>query len=203
MKKRHEFFHLAVPLAIAALTGAAPAAAQHGEHAQHDVKMPASGYRAELISDVEQLESKYLGLAQAMSGKYSWRPAEGVRSVSEVYMHMAAGNFMLLTMAGIEPPETIKAGTREQMMATAREMEQTTDEAKVQELLRHAFAHVKHGIAMISDDELDAKTQLFGREATKRAVLHLVVTHMHEHLGQSIAYARTNQVTPPWSEGGN
>jgi hypothetical protein len=32
-------------------------------------------------------------------------------------------------------------------------------------------------------------------------VLTLLVSHLHEHLGQAIAYARMNGVAPPWSEG--
>jgi hypothetical protein len=27
-----------------------------------------------------------------------------------------------------------------------------------------------------------------------------ILVHMHEHLGQSIAYARMNGITPPWSK---
>jgi uncharacterized damage-inducible protein DinB len=34
---------------------------------------------------------------------------------------------------------------------------------------------------------------------TVRGALLLATTHMHEHLGQSIAYARTIGVVPPWS----
>ena len=187
---------LAVPVTIAALTAAAPVGAQ-----EQGMKTPTTGYRAELLRDLDQLENKYTGLAQAMSGKYTWRPGEGVRSVSEVFMHAAAGNYLLLNMAGIKPPADMKVGNMQEVMATMRQMEAITDEAKVQEAVRQSFAHAKHGIAMISDADLETKIQLFGQEATKRAALHLAVTHLHEHLGQSIAYARSNSVAPPWSQG--
>jgi len=187
----------AVPLTIALVTTTVPALAQDG------MKMPTTGYRAELIRDLDQLESKYTGLAKAMSGKYAWRPAEGVRSVSEVFMHAAAGNYLLLNMAGIKPPADMKVGNMQEVMATMRRMESITDEMKVQEALRQSFAHAKQGIASISDADLDTQIQMFGQEATKRAALHLAVTHLHEHLGQSIAYARTEGVTPPWSQAGS
>ena len=191
-------FRLAVPLTIALATAVAPASAQ-----EHGASVPTTGYRAELIRDLGQLENKYTGLAQAMSGKYAWRPAEGVRSVSEVFMHAAAGNYLLLNMLGIKPPADMKVGNMQEAMATMRQMEAVTDEAKVQEAVRQSFAHAKHGIATLSDADLETTIQLFGQEATKRAALHLALTHLHEHLGQSIAYARSNSVTPPWSEGSN
>jgi hypothetical protein len=33
----------------------------------------------------------------------------------------------------------------------------------------------------------------------KRGVFMLLAAHLHEHLGQSIAYARINGIAPPWS----
>jgi uncharacterized damage-inducible protein DinB len=46
---------------------------------------------------------------------------------------------------------------------------------------------------------MDNMTRLYGRDVGEWAVLLQLVTHMNEHLGQSIAYARMNGVTPPWS----
>lgn len=165
-------------------TFAVPVVAQEpGQHAE----APSEGLRAELIQDVQQLQERYVGLAQAMTGKFDWRPGDGVRSVGEVFGHVANANFMIPSMAGAE-----------RGMAD-RNFEQETDESAIVEGLEHSFTHAVHSIASIPDSELDAKVTMFGREATKRQVLTLLVTHMHEHLGQAIAYARTNDVTPPWS----
>jgi uncharacterized damage-inducible protein DinB len=38
---------------------------------------------------------------------------------------------------------------------------------------------------------------VFGRDMTKQGALMLILENQHEHLGQSIAYARTNGVVPP------
>jgi uncharacterized damage-inducible protein DinB len=163
-----------------------PATAQEHDEAMH-AAAPEEGLRAEMIADVDQLEEKYMGLAEAMAGHFDWRPAEGVRSVGEVFGHVANGNFMISTFAGAE-----------------REMGDTNFEqaeaADVVSGLEHSFMHVRHVIAGVSDDELDDEVTMFGQPATKRQVLALLVTHMHEHLGQSIAYARSNGVTPPWSQ---
>ena len=45
-----------------------------------------------------------------------------------------------------------------------------------------------------------APVKLFGRDMTKQGALMLILEDQHEHLGQSIAYARSNGVVPPWSK---
>jgi uncharacterized damage-inducible protein DinB len=188
----------AVALVVGALAVTSPAAAQdhthhHGHHGEHAVEMPTEGLRAELIRDVDGVAGKYLALADALVAQYAWRPAEGVRSTSEVLMHVAAANFMIPTMAGVSLPEGMT-------MAEVRALEGETDPARVRETVDHSFRHLRHAIAMTPDGALDDPATMFGRETTKRAVLLLLATHAHEHLGQAIAYARTNGVAPPWSQ---
>ncbi len=79
-------------------------------------------------------------------------------------------------------------------------MEKTvTEKAKVVEMLKKSFEHVRQALLSKSDADLDSPAKLFGQETTVRDVLLTTVTHMHEHLGQSIAYARMNGVVPPWT----
>jgi uncharacterized damage-inducible protein DinB len=150
----------------------------------------ASGIRAELLKQVKDAEKKIVDLAEAMpQEKYRWRPMEGVRSVSEVYMHVVGANYFLPSFAGVKPPEGL-----------SRDMEKTvTEKAKVVEMLRRSFDHVRKAIMSESDADLDKPAKLFGQETTVRDVLLTTVVHMHEHLGQSIAYARMNGVVPPWT----
>ena len=152
-----------------------------------------TGYRAEVISDIEGIGKKLVDLATAMPAeKYAWRPAPGVRSVSEVYMHVVGANYLLPSFLGAKLPEGFD-----------REMEKSvTDKAKVIEWLNKSIDNAKAAVSSASDADLDKKVKAFGREMTERRVLMIVQTHMHEHLGQSIAYARSNGVTPPWSEAG-
>lgn len=186
---------------LAGLVVGAPAAAQ--EHAAHgEMAMPASGVRADLIRDLEFLEEKYTSLAESMTPHYAWRPGEGVRSVSEVFMHVAGANLYIPTTAGVAPPEGMEVASMEEAFGRMQEMERVTDPARVQQHLREGLAHARHAIATVPDEELDAPITLFGQPATKRSALIVLVTHMHEHLGQAVAYARTNGVVPPWSEGG-
>ncbi len=150
----------------------------------------ASGLRADFLRQLDDVEKKVTGLAQAMpQEKYAWRPGEGVRSVSEVFVHIAGANYFFLSMAGIKPPAGV-----------SRDMEKTvTDKAKVTEVLKASFAHARQGVSAMADADLEKPIKMFGRSSTTRELLFIMANHMHEHLGQSIAYARANGVVPPWS----
>ena len=155
---------------------------------------PASGFRGEYIAEVDAVGQKLLDLANAMpADKYSWRPSAGVRSVSEVYVHLSGGNYMLPSWMGVKLPEGIN-----------RDMEKTiTEKSKVVDLLKKSIENVKTMAAGMNDADLDKKVKAFGgREMTERQLMLRILNHMHEHLGQSIAYARSTGVTPPWSEAG-
>jgi uncharacterized damage-inducible protein DinB len=150
---------------------------------------PTSGFRAEFLRQLDDVEKKLVDLAQAMpQEKYTWRPAEGVRSVSEVYMHVAGGNFFIPRVIGVQPPTGI-----------GRDLEKITDKAKVVDTLKQSMAHVRQAALSTSDADLDKPVKFFGRDSTVREVLMILAMHMHEHLGQSIAYARMNGIAPPWS----
>ncbi|MBI1792502.1 MAG: DinB family protein [Acidobacteria bacterium] len=149
------------------------------------------GFRGDFLRQLEDVEKKIVGLAQAMpQEKYGWRPGEGVRSNSEVYVHIAGANFGLPNFVGVKPPAGL-----------SRDMEKTvTEKAKVIETLKESFEHIRKACMSVPDSDLDKEIKMFGRPSTVRGAFFLMANHMHEHLGQAIAYARTNGVTPPWSE---
>jgi uncharacterized damage-inducible protein DinB len=178
---------LGVIIAMAATTAPLPA---------QQPTAPA-GIRAELATDIIALQSKFVALAEAMPAeRFGWRPAEGVRSVSEVMMHVADTNHYLAELVGAELPAGL--GYAEEMGS----LEAITEPARVLEALRGSFAHAQRAVAATPDADLERRVEVFGTETTVRAVLLMLVTHMHEHLGQSIAYARSIGVTPPWSAAG-
>lgn len=150
-------------------------------------------FGSEISKELADVEKKLVGLAEAMPAeRYGWRPAEGVRSVSEIYVHVAGGNYMLPTILGIKRPEGM----------VARDMEKTiTDKAKVIDALKTSFVHARRAVESVPDADLDKSVKFFGTDKTERQMLILILNHAHEHLGQSIAYARMNGVAPPWSEG--
>jgi uncharacterized damage-inducible protein DinB len=150
-----------------------------------------SGFRDMFLVQLKDVETKVVGLAEAMpEEKYNWRPEEGVRSVKEVFLHIAFANYFLPSFIGAKPPAGISPA-----------MEKApADKAKVLETVKSSFAHIRQVVTNLPDADLDKQTKFFGQEMTYREMLFLTANHMHEHLGQSIAYARTNHVTPPWSK---
>jgi uncharacterized damage-inducible protein DinB len=151
-----------------------------------------AGFRADYIAEVEKVGKKLVDLAEAMpADKYSWRPAAGVRSVGEVYMHVVASNSTILSFLGLPRMDGISLDSEKTV----------TEKAQIVPLLKKSIENARAAGANITEADLDKKAKTSsGREMTERQVLLLVITHMHEHLGQSIAYARMNGVTPPWSK---
>jgi len=172
-----------VLLAFLALVWSAPALAQ---------TMPASGFRTALIKQIDAEANKLISLAEAIPAeKYSWRPAEGVRSIGEVVAHVAGANYFLPTFVGAEVPSGINP----------REFEQagTNKDLSVQRL-KDSVAHMRATVGGIQDADLERAVQMFGNETTYQGALLLAAGHISEHLGQLIAYARMNGITPPWSQ---
>ncbi|REJ79625.1 MAG: DinB family protein [Acidobacteria bacterium] len=162
-------------LLVAVLLVAGPAIAQ-------------DGLRAELSRDLAQIEEKIVGLADAIpADKYGWAPEEGVRTVSQSLMHTATANFFFASMLGVAAPEGLDL----------RGLEKVTDKAEVKKLLEQSFDHL--GKAIESAEDLTAPKSYFGQDGTVAGLLHAGLSHNHEHLGQMIAYARSNGVKPPWS----
>ncbi len=153
-----------------------------------------SGVREMFLDQLKDVETKVVGLAEAMpEEKYGWRPEEGVRSVKEVYVHIAFANYFLPNFIGVKPPAGVSPAMEKAAM----------DKAKVIETVKTSFAHIRQAVTNLSDADLEKQTKFFGRDMTYSQLLFFMANHMHEHLGQSIAYARTNHVTPPWSKKGD
>ena len=153
---------------------------------------PTAGPRAEFLAELSYYEDRFVRLAEAVpADKYSWRPAEGVRSIGEVYAHIVAANYGIARAFGTQPPPGIdfKAIT-----ASAG------DKAKDIQGLKDSFTHFRNAILALSDANSDKAMKMFGRDTTQRGAFIMVTGHTGEHLGQSIAYARMNGIVPPWTE---
>lgn len=177
-------------LALSLASVAAPAFAFH----DHDAAPAAGGanLRALVQASVDDAETKLTALADAMPAeKYSWRPGEKVRSVGEVFMHVAGGNYFLTGLLGGKAPEGVNP----------REFDKdANDKAKVKATMKASFDHVRKFLAAMPDADLSKAMKIFGRDGTAAELVLGLATHNHEHLGQSIAYARMNGVVPPWSQ---
>jgi uncharacterized damage-inducible protein DinB len=158
----------------------------------------AGAVQSDALAVMTDAEKKILELEGAVpSEKFEWRPAPGVRSIAEAYLHIAFANYNMTRIAtGKAPPAD--AGFD---LNRAKWDSQTTDKAKIKAILQKSFAFAHEAIQALPDADLDKKVDFFGHPMTARAVLFLLVGHDNEHLGQSVAYARMNKIVPPWSQG--
>lgn len=152
-----------------------------------------AGFQAEVVRELDETAGKVISLAEAIpEEKYSWRPGEGVRSVKEVFGHIADANYLIPTYVGAALPyEGYTFGTSEQKEMTKAEVIQT---------LRDSFAHQKAAIQKVVAANLGNEVDWFGgSKNTVRGVMLFIPKHLGEHQGQLIAYARMNGIVPPWS----
>ncbi len=168
-----------------------------------------AGFRGEFLWELEIAIRQSVAMAETIpSEKYDWRPDTKARSVSEVFVHVATGNFMLLDVIGVAAPMDLYAnlpadgkerfprliGRNDELVASVRE------KSAVVALLQRALQAVNHSFHQASDPELDRGLHFFGEETTVRRVYLRLLAHTHEHMGQMIAYLRFNGITPPWGD---
>jgi len=150
-----------------------------------------AGVKGEILMWIQDANEKLVALAEAMpESAYAWTPEKGVRTVGEVFMHVAAANYGIPSLVGVKPPEGFKFQTYEASL---------TKKSDIVKALKDSFAHAEAALKAASDADLDKPAEFFGMKTTVRGAYLLLLSHGHEHLGQSIAYARSNKVTPPWS----
>ncbi len=190
-------FTLAVVLA--ATSAPSLAAQQSSAAAASSTAAPASGLVADLLRDVGQVEQKMIGLAKAVpADKYAWRPGAGVRSVSDLVMHVTADNYLFPVILGT-PADPSTGITADYKTAQAFEKRQVSRDSAIVELER-SFAFLKKSLGATPEAKLPEKISMFGQQFTTQQAWLLATVHLHEHLGQFIAYARSNDVKPPWSQ---
>jgi len=127
--------------------------------------------------DARTLSDKFTALARVMSGKYDWNPAQGVRSVADVFNLIVTENGML-------------AGALSGTPNTGAKSAPITDPEKMQEALKTSYANLQKAITGLSDNDLQTHVKLFGEDMTKQDAVMLILEDQHEHLGQSIAHQR-------------
>ena len=176
---------LILALAFVTVVAAGPAMAQG----------LASDLRAGYLADFDTMQTKFKELAGAMDADtYGWRPMDGVRSVSEVFMLIAAENYFVPSAWGAAPPDEITPS-----FGLFEELAVVTDKRDVLAALEKSATYLLEAVGSLSDAQMGETIRMFGQEGVLQASLLLVVGDMHEHLGQAIAYARMNEVVPPWT----
>ncbi len=141
---------------------------------------------------VSRNHDQIVSLADAFSEEqFDWRPSDGVRSVAESILHVASANYFFGMKLGFEVPEGVDMMTLESSVK---------GKDNVIAAVNESFEFVKGNIDKIEKETFgDIVETPFG-EFSKLSMLLLVLEHSGEHKGQLIAYARSNGITPPWSQ---
>ena len=154
----------------------------------------------DLMSDVAETEKKFISLAKEIPAeKYDWRPAAGIRSIGDVLRHVASDNYLI--PAALGHPADASTGIKGEDYKTAQAFEarKSTKEQTVADLEK-SFANLKQSMQATPAAKLGDQVKMFGQSFTTQRLWVVGTTHLHEHLGQLIAYARSNGVKPPWSQ---
>jgi uncharacterized damage-inducible protein DinB len=150
-------------------------------------------FQKETAGSLAFVSGQVMQLAQAIpADKYSWAPQAGVRSVAEVCTHIISANYFFGSKLGGKIPDGVKMETLEKDLKTK--------EAIAVELKR-SYEMIIGAIKNTKDAALSNKVEFpFPGEFTSMSAILIGLGHTNEHLGQLIAYARMNSITPPWSQ---
>jgi len=190
--KKSPLGFLALCLLIPILAYASPNQTPQPVSASEDKTPPSYDMKAQALVDLQDLHKKMVALATAIPAeKYTWRPEAGTRSISELFLHVSAANHNIVAMmASITPDSAFRADGFETS---------TTDKAKIIQQLDQSFAYAETSVQAMTNADFARPEKKLGPLANSGDVIYILVTHNHEHFGQSIAYARMNGVTPPWT----
>jgi uncharacterized damage-inducible protein DinB len=136
-------------------------------------------------------QGQVVSLAETFTQEqYDWRPQEGVRSTGESLLHVAGANYYLASKLGFPPPEDVD------MM----NIEKTEGKENIIETLKKSNAFILEKVGMVESDTFGEEVDFGFGKFNRLSGLLIVLEHNGEHKGQLIAYARSNGVTPPWSQ---
>ncbi len=177
-------------LAITALliaVAVGPTALGHAEAGSDEAAGDVVGQA--LVGQFDRTTEKLVQLAEGIpEDLYAWRPSDDVRSVSEALMHTAQANFHLAAVLGVDAPGDLPES-----------LEAVTEKRKVVAALETSIDNAREALELTAGGDMGEMVEAFGQEMTRATVAMIILSHNGEHLGQLIAYGRSNGVVPPWS----
>lgn len=152
---------------------------------------PLDGLWQSYDGEWRHVSNQLIALAEATPAeKFAWRPAPGVRSTSEVYMHIVTANFWLLSVTGPKMPPDLKEDAEKTV----------TSKPEVIAWLKRSLDAVKQAHLAEDPRHLALRVSVSGHNATVDGMYLRIIVHANEHMGQLVAYARMTGVVPPWSK---
>jgi uncharacterized damage-inducible protein DinB len=179
-------------LLVGLRVGATGASAQNSDAAASaDHTAPSYDMKAQSLADLQGVQKKFVDLANALpADKLTWRPSADSRSFAEVFLHVAGERYGILGLMGVAPPAGFDGKTFEKS---------TTDRARIVEELNKSWEFTQKAISGMTNADFAKLLPKLGPQANAGDVVYILVADAHEHLGQSVAYARENGIVPPWT----
>lgn len=173
------------------IAGATAAFAIDQSAATPDHTPPSYDMKPQSLLDLETMQKKFVDLANAVpADKLNWRPSPDSRSFAEVLLHVSGERYQIMALMGAQPPAGFDGKTYEKS---------TTDPARIVDELNKSWAFAKNAINSMTNADFAKPIPKLGPDANAGDVVYILVADAHEHLGQSVAYARENGVVPPWT----
>lgn len=145
---------------------------------------------------VSNAEKEFVSLAEAMpEDKYDFRPTQGefknVRTFGEQVRHVASANYEFASMAlGEKPPVDLGKGENGPDLKT---------KAEIVKFLKDSFAYLHKATATLKTDNAVEQVGTAPFRPTRMGLAMLSVSHIFDHYGQMVEYARMNGIIPPAS----
>ena len=186
----NKLFLAAFCLLLTVTAGQTRAAAQTSP-ATDDHTAPSYDMKAQSLADLAVVQKKFVDLANALpADKFTWRPSADSRSFAEVFLHVAGERYQILALGGATPPAGFNPKTFEKS---------TTDKAGIVAQLNQSWDFAQKTINGMTNADFAKLLPKLGPQANAGDVIYILVADAHEHLGQSVAYARENGIVPPWT----
>ncbi|HTZ96980.1 MAG TPA: DinB family protein [Terriglobales bacterium] len=166
-------------------------ASSRADDTNTDHTAPSYDMKAQSLVDLAAVQKKFVDLANALpADKYNWRPSPDSRSFAEVFLHVAGERYQILKLGGATPPASFQGKDFDKS---------TTDKAQIIEQLNQSWDFTQKTINGMTNADFAKMIPKLGPQANAGDVIYILVADAHEHLGQSIAYARENGIVPPWT----
>jgi uncharacterized damage-inducible protein DinB len=177
---------------IGLFAGAMSASANDSQAAAAaDRTAPSYDMKAQSLQDLQIVQKKFVDLANTVpTDKLTWRPSADSRSFAEVLLHVAGERYQILALMGATPPSDFPAKGFEKS---------TTDRARIVDELNRSWDFAQNTINGMTNADFAKLLPKLGPQANAGDVVYILVADAHEHLGQSVAYARVNGIVPPWT----
>jgi len=180
-----------VAVVLLSLSALSIGASARGSDEAVDHTAPSYDMKGQALLDLETMQKKFVDLANAIpADKLTWRPTPDSRSFAEVFLHVAAERYGILNMMGAEPPAGVDRKALEKS---------TSDRARIVEELNKSWAFAEKTIKGMNNADFAKLLPKLGPQANAGDVVYILVADNHEHMGQSVAYARENGIVPPWT----